>query len=361
MKRKPKRIVVDARMVGPVGHGISQYVTGLAKGLLGENRGDYELIYLVSEHLPRKEFPWNSVATYPMKAPYLHLSELWEIPRALRTLEASLYHSPSFSSLLWSPCPWIVTVHDLNHLHYGSTLKKFYYRWILKRFVEKAREVLSVSATSATEIKNWITSTPSISIVPNVIELQSSGAVENLLTHYELKEKQYLLALSNSKPHKNLPLLLEAFEKWKKFNPASFEWKLVISDRVKSDDPSVVSVRGLTSQEVSGLLRKSAALVFPSLYEGFGRPPLEAIASGIPTLVSDIPVHREALGGIPSIDQSIRWVSPHHADEWLKAFDAVRDGVLLPPRMEACAYVLEAYSAEKSARLMDQIYQRALA
>src|SRR5689334_900476 len=101
-KALPK-VIIDARMIDKIPHGIARYVTYLAKGLAqlrkAENGLRYEPIFLVNSSNP----DLFSFQTIEMKSPFLSPKELIEIPKTLKRLGAALYHSPSFSSL-WN-CP----------------------------------------------------------------------------------------------------------------------------------------------------------------------------------------------------------------------------------------------------------------
>src|SRR4051812_44555085 len=103
-------------MVGPIPHGISKYVSFLAQSLKALDKKSplpYRPIFLVGNEF--KEDYFHSFDIFKIQAVFLDPHELIEIPKALKYLDASLYHSPSLSSLWNCPCPSIVTVHDLNH------------------------------------------------------------------------------------------------------------------------------------------------------------------------------------------------------------------------------------------------------
>src|SRR3989344_5275949 len=130
------RVVVDARMVGKHGHGIANYVIDLAYGLSelrGEGKLSYDLIFLVAGKGNRLV----QLANFPPFTTdygFLHPLENWEIPQILTRLRADLYHSPSFASLPFSPCPYIQTIHHLTHFRFGGLSTRLYYATLLKRF-----------------------------------------------------------------------------------------------------------------------------------------------------------------------------------------------------------------------------------
>src|SRR5690606_12467982 len=116
-----------------------------------------------------------------VRAPFLSIGELVGIHSALRYAAASLYHSPTFSSLVSAPCPWVQTIHDLNHLTYGSLSQRLYYRRILRPFARRARQVITISEFSRSEIAPWIGVPPeSLAIAPNALTIEHDLPVDRL-------------------------------------------------------------------------------------------------------------------------------------------------------------------------------------
>src|SRR5690606_14363164 len=107
MNEARPRVVIDARMGGSVGHGIARYVQAIARAIaeLEKTEGPlpYELIFLTQS----SSISLSQQKTYPVEIPFLSVKELWQLPRVLKKLDAALYHSPSLSSLIVSPCPWV--------------------------------------------------------------------------------------------------------------------------------------------------------------------------------------------------------------------------------------------------------------
>jgi glycosyltransferase involved in cell wall biosynthesis len=363
--------VIDARTVGPVPHGFARYVTRLAEGLaqLRDSRGlDYEPVFIVGKDCSQPIF--SRFRTRLARVPIHRPGELVEIPALLKLEGAGLYHSPTFSSLAWCPCPWIVTVHDLNHLTYGDLGKKIYYEALLKRFARKASALLTVSRFSRGELAAWLDVNPdSIEVVFNALDpallmQASSASTRAVLEKYGLERGRYFLSLSNSKPHKNLGTLLKAF-RLRQGSSASVRWPLVLTLKGYESLPGLVQTGALSDEDSRILLANCGALLFPSLYEGFGLPPLEALASGVPAAISDIAPHREAIGELPEpLRKAIRWVDPRLEGEWARTMDEIADtaeaGAPASVRKEDRSAVLACYSSERLATHMDRIYRRVL-
>jgi hypothetical protein len=144
-----KHLVIDGRMLREQGHGIALYLSDLLSGIC-ESKTLF-LTYRITVLTPAGSGPWihhyipEQVAKWETDTSFLSPQEIWQIPLLLKKIQADLYFSPSFSSLLHYPCPHIQTVHDLNHLHYGSLFQKIYYRFLLAPSLHKARAIITVS------------------------------------------------------------------------------------------------------------------------------------------------------------------------------------------------------------------------
>lgn len=361
------QIAIDARVVGPIPHGFSRYIWRLAEGLLlAQERGGlpYEILFLVSSELREVEnHPFRAFKTVEVGAPFLSVLELLEIPVILKKLGISLYHSPTFSSLYRSPCPWIVTIHDLNHLAYGDWKKKFYYEHLLKPFALEAEALVTVSEFSRREISSWTgISAESIPIVLNSLDSYfevplTEGEVDSTLDLYGLERGNYWICLSNPKPHKNVSLLVKAYEAFCQ-SRASQAIPLVLSMKEYSDIPGVIPVGGIPDHHVRVLMSASRAVIFPSLYEGFGLPPVEAASLGAPVIVSEIEPHREGLRNL--MPGEVRWVDPRDLNGWVSALQESAQGLISPASHESRQQLLKRFDVRRMAQDMDRIYRRVL-
>ena len=380
-RRVKKRLVIDARMVFPQTHGIGRYVKNLAIGLaeIEKERGlAYEPVFLVGHKHPGL-LP-NAFEAIPVRAPFLNPSELIEIPSQLKRLGADLYHSPSFSSLAYSPCPWIATIHDLNHLKFGNMKQKIYYRLLLKRFAKNARALLTVSEFAKSELSEWLLlPTSQIEVVYNALEsgfvnqvqISSDSArkeFQNLAEQkgWKVRSGEYLICLSNSKPHKNLPHLIDSYVK--AAGPASLPLLISVgpSEVAIPANGQVILTSHLNDIEARLVLAHARAAVFPSQYEGFGLGPLEAMVGGTPLLVSDIAPHREGLRDFAvKHTHWMKWLKSDDLTGWSEAISdlAISDpaGMRVDPRFAAARKAaLDRYSVKRLAEHMDRIYTNVL-
>lgn len=365
------KVIIDARMVGPIPHGIARYVSELARGLENKNRISpllYEPIFLIRPitELGSQIQTFGSFKTLSAASPFLSPRELLELPRILKQNQARLYHSPSFSSLWKCPCPSVVTIHDLNHLIYGSWAKKLYYQTLLKHFALRSKVITTVSEFSKKELSSWLRIPEShIEVVHNSLEYTNQrtemepNLSESLLEKHCLTPKHYFFCLSNSKPHKNLSLLVHAYQDYRNQNPHA--WPLVLNvEKMNafSHSPGVKAVGSVSGPDATLLLNHSGGMLFPSLYEGFGLPPLEAALAGIPLAVSRIPPHEEGL--VDLSDLEVCWTPPDDRQGWTRAFQRIQNGEISAVNSEHQIKILQRFNTERLAQRMDQIYRNVL-
>jgi glycosyltransferase involved in cell wall biosynthesis len=343
---RKKRVIVDARMVGGVGHGIGNYVLDLAASL-GARPLPFELFFLVAKgsDSPLRAFPHHESGVK-----FLHPLEPWLLARDLEG--ADLFHSPSFMSLASYPCPHLQTVHDLNHLRFGNLLQKIYYRRLLLPSLRSARTILSVSQSAAEEIRGWLQGfgiDKKIELAPNAIAAPAAPKPEIIA---RLGLKDYFFCLSNPKPHKNLEMLARAHHSARSRGdclPLAFSTKGEFQE-------GIIWLGALAPGAITALFEGARALLFPSLYEGFGRPPLEAALAGCPPVVSDIPVHREALFGVKEAE----FLSPTNSRAWEDKLLALSQAPRAVVSEESRSWVRGTYSLERLGDKMEAIYREAL-
>lgn len=302
-----KTITVDARMLES--SGIGTVIRNILKRII-PCMPDITF-YLLGRPEIIKNYPWlmdANVRCVPCKSAIYTISEqlelAWKIPKDTDLLWVPHYNIPVFYS-----GKMLVTVHDVFHLampqFVDGALKKFYAKIMFQAVAARATHVICVSHFTASELQHFTgISSDKVSVIYN-------GVDEFWNTSLQQKQrifiKPYILYAGNVKPHKNLNTLVRAFLDVMDRIPHS----LVIvgkRDGFLTGDAEVgqlvkqagnrISFTGFVSdEELKNYYHYADLFVFPSLYEGFGLPPLEAMASGCrEVLCSDIPVLREIYG-----------------------------------------------------------------
>ncbi|GAA4319387.1 glycosyltransferase family 1 protein [Compostibacter hankyongensis] len=204
-------------------------------------------------------------------------------------------------------CKRVVTIHDVYHLAFLDDLsvgQKVYAKFMIRRAIAKSDKIITVSDFSKKEIIRYCNDCDpeKISVIRNGIRQRSK--IENLdeiRFRYGLPEK-YLLFVGNVKPHKNLKRFLKAYLLLD--NSIKDKYKIVVvgkksgfitgdpllhkqvaEDRVLSSN--IIFTGFVAEEDMDTIYGHASLFVFPSLYEGFGFPPLEAMVNGCPVVVSD--------------------------------------------------------------------------
>ena len=218
--------------------------------------------------------------------------------------------------LLWSPgntgpigvSRQVLTVHDVATLDHPEWFERKFALWygaLLPRLIRNVRAIITVSHFSKERIVRFTGVEPDrIHVVYNGVDQRFRPAdpktIKQIRTDFQLNPP-YILFVGSLEPRKNLRILLEA---WRLGGFDGATLAVVgasghLFPRFKFDSiPEGVRLLGSVEDAVLPVLYSGAAgFVYPSIYEGFGLPPLEAMACGCPVAVSDIPPHREVAGG----------------------------------------------------------------
>lgn len=244
------------------------------------------------------------------------IQEQVQMPKILNKYKLDLVHFPYFSIPIFYKNPYVITIHDmiLHHFSTGeaSTLplpiyktKLVAYKKIIKTASDNAQKIIAVSNATKQDIITDL-SVPENKIV--VIHEGFDFAIKESKKEYHLLEREYFLYVGNAYPHKNLDLLIKAFEKFVA-NNSSYQLVLVgksdyfyqkLIDKIsKTPLKNHITFLGeVTDDELGYLYSHAKALIIPSLMEGFGLPVLEAMARKCLVLASNIPAHKEVAGKV---------------------------------------------------------------
>lgn len=219
------------------------------------------------------------------------------------TLSSSVraYFTPGFNAPLFSRVPLVLTVHDLNYIHFpenSDPLRRLYFQTIVRPACRSAYRVLTVSEFSREQIVEW--AGVEVDRVVNV----GAGVDESFNPESRPANLgfPYLLAMSNARAHKNTARLIDAFHR----SGLASSVKLTLVGKLDQESTDRIGRLGVAEavhvidyvadEDLPSLYRGSLALCMPSLFEGFGLPILEAMACGVPVMASTVTSIPEVAG-----------------------------------------------------------------
>ncbi len=232
------------------------------------------------------------------------ISELFSISRIANHTSSDLFHAPHYVVPFRLKPPLVVTIHDLIHLkfpEYFSLHKRAYARWMIGRAVKKASAVLTVSeCTKKDLIENFGIEAEKIDVCYEGVNGKYYSAVsEESLIEFRSKynlPSDYLLFVGNLKPHKNVFGLIDAWSSLPdSIRPAlvivgeKIDEYVLLKHKIRDLDREgeVRFIGSLSTDDLVLMYHSCSAYMQPSWYEGFGLPPIEAMASKIPVAVSN--------------------------------------------------------------------------
>jgi len=293
--------------------GIGQYVFALVKAMLRE-RPDVRLhLFVLEEDVPLFEFAGDAVEIIPVaeavRSPIKNiLFHQRTVPAEAKRRGLDLLHVPSYRRMIWSQkIPTVATIHDLAPFHVAGKYdlaRMFYGKVVVKLIARRQQRVIAISQNTARDIEQFFgIPRRSQKLILNGIDHERFNPGDPAAAQARVAadcglNKPYFLYLSRLEhPAKNHVRLIEAFEQFKRENGS--EWQLVfgggdwhgaevIHERIAGSDfaAEIKSLGFVADGLVPDLYRAAGALVYPSLFEGFGLPPAEAMACGCPVISS---------------------------------------------------------------------------
>ena len=282
---------------------------------------------------------------------------LWEqtaLPLAARHLRLDAMLNPGFTAPLFCACPQVTVFHDMQHKRHPEYFRWFdrpFWRFLLYWSARRSRRLIAISDATAQDLLRFYPQMPSDKIV--VIPHGVDPEFETI--RGKRKPEKFLLAASTLHPHKNLDGLLRAFAIFRREHP---EFRLIVCGlhgfftgplqelRRELQLEDAVEFPGWVLRErVYDLFARAWAFVYPSRFEGFGLPVLEALAAGIPMACSDIEPLRSLAG-----DAALKF-NPDDPQEMARAMALITDDEALRAQLAAAGpRQARNFSWESSAR-----------
>lgn len=324
-----QHIVLDARFLRRTTGGIGRYSQALIRELMEQETGHrYTVLIrpadqpewrqLLEEH-PAANLFWRAEIA---DIPHYSLAEQTRLPQMLRWLAPDLVHFTNFNHpILWLG-RFVVTIHDLTIQkypvgpHQSSRLFQFGFRQVLRHAARRAQAILTVSETSKNDLASAYHIPPEkiqvtyegVDPIYQPLNLPQRGRQQGLLPDQLRIRPPFFLFVSQWRPHKGLSTLIEAYELLRDAYPKLAPQLVVVGqpnpaypelpDRIeRSPYRGDMILPGFVAEaDLVRLYQTATAFVFPSLYEGFGLPPLEAMAAGTPVVASQTSCLPEILG-----------------------------------------------------------------
>ena len=370
------RIGIDGRYITDHFPGIGRYTYNLAANIPDVDP-DAEFVLLHDPRLLNTRYDLERLALnpnlrlLPMDVPTRSLKEQHQLRSLAKWLSLDLLHSPYFIKPYWLPCPSVVTIHDLIPMIYPQHLPHRWTTWILRATARlaarRATHIIGVSESTKRDLTRLFgTPHEKITVTYEAADERfrplDSQQRENTVRTYGLPER-YILYLGINKPHKNLAFLLQVFRDLRT------ETKLVLAGK---EDPRYPQVRDevrrlglddrvlflgeVADSDLPLIYSGAEVFVFPSLYEGFGLPVLEAMACGTPVICSNTSSLPEIVG-----DAAVT-LDPQDKGGWVAALTEVLENEELRGELKAKSLVQAAkFSWQKAARETMAVYRSVLA
>jgi glycosyltransferase involved in cell wall biosynthesis len=326
--------------------GTGQYAEKLIRALTRLAPSEEFLLFGEPPEEPVEPLPANVTWVPLPRLPFGRLSaaigHLLLLPRIVRKNQLDVLHVPGVHTRASLPpiprrlpCPLVVTVHDLIPMTYYGRYDqplpwrlRTFYRWNLRSAL-KAQRIITVSESSRNEMVQWLGLTPSqVAVVHNGIDPAWQTPMVDSAWTAPHGDSPYILFGGSFEPRKNLSRLLRAFQR--AVDSGIPHHLIMVVEKSSPHAPPVMALANslraagrlhflseLNEPTLRTVYRKADAFVFPSLSEGFGLPPLQALASGLPVIASDIPVMREILNG------AVAYFDPKSVDDITRALIAI--------------------------------------
>jgi glycosyltransferase involved in cell wall biosynthesis len=293
--------------------GIAHHLFSLLNELRRVGQDHQFVLFVLEEDVRLFDFLDDSmqIVTVPEKARPAVANILWhqtELPGLAKGLNLDVLHVPSYRRLLFnSPCPRVATIHDLAPFHLQGKYdwaRMLYGRYAVRILAQRQEQIIAVSRTTAADITKYFRVPESrIEVIYNGLSHErfhprASEQDEAVLRDFKIAAPYFLYVARLEHPGKNHVRLIEAFNQFKAQTKSNHLLVLGGADwhgaeaihQAAERSPFSKHIRRvgyIADQQLPALYRGATAMCYPSLFEGFGMPPVEAMACGCPVICSD--------------------------------------------------------------------------
>jgi glycosyltransferase involved in cell wall biosynthesis len=382
MNAKPKRIGIDARFYGPVGKGLGRYTKEVVDRILTLDKTNEYIIFLGEKNFSQFHPVNPRVKKVLARVRWYTLAEQIIMPALIKKEKIDLMHFPHFNVPWFCSTKFVVTIHDLILTKFptprATTLDPWLYKikhkgyqLVISQAIKQAQQVITVSRFTKNDIiKKFKVNPEKIIIihegVANKLLIASTSSNDKkVIFKYNIK-KPFLLYVGNAYPHKNLDGLVKVFAKIKEKNN-NLQLVLVGKDDyfyrqikkiaigLKKVNKDIVFPGFVPDEELVSFYRCALAYIFPSFYEGFGLPPLEAMAQGCPVISSNQASLPEILG------RAALYFNPYNQREMQEKIERIITDLDWRQKLIKTGYQqVKKYSWDKCAKEMLNVYKNVI-
>lgn len=379
-------IGIDARFCGWQRRGIGRYLEKLLSALARLASEHRFTLFTNKETALPGGLPAGKFRITEVNLPWYGLSEQLRFPFFIQKAGIDLMHWPNFNVPLFCPAPFVVTIHDLIVYHYPDQaattlprwryrLKQSAYRFVLRRGLRQAKKIITVSDFTKRDLARQLK-------IPEQKMQTVYLAGEKILAQFATLpnppdfgvylgakfgvNKPFLLSVGSFYPHKNLANLFCAFQRLRR--DYGRDWQLVavgskdyfyeqMRKSVKLDRETwdnIVFTDAVDDKILDGLYRAARLFVFPSYYEGFGLPALEAASRGLPVVASKAAAIPEIMGA------AAYYFDPANPSAMAAALDRVGGSAKIQARLAQSGFErLKHFDWDKTAAQTMSVYEQA--
>ncbi len=357
------KIGIDARLYGPKQKGLGRYVQKMIEQLEKIDQENQYVIFLRKDNFNQYQPINPNFKKVLANAKWYGIKEQFLMPFKIWQNQIDLIHFPHFNVPIICLVPFVVTIHDLILKKYPTQRASFFgpirywiknigYDFVISSALKKSQKVITISNYTKKNILKYF------KINSDKIKVIYEGTPDSSSLPEKKTKDPYLLYVGNAYPHKNLRRLILAFKELSQER----DLKLILVGEIDyfyqqlrkefSHLKNIVFADFVSDQELISLYQNASLYVFPSLCEGFGLPPLEAMSHGLPVISSSATCLPEILG------QAALYFNPNNSQEIIQRIKEVLDDKKLQEKLISSGFKkIKEYSWNEMSKEILKIYQ----
>jgi glycosyltransferase involved in cell wall biosynthesis len=369
--------MIDARSVDTRQSGVGNYVTHLIKGLKEIDKKNHYILMVTAKQKGGISGTFSAFENYtvPFTSENHILGDAWEfwiLPKLLRKNAIDIFHGPAFlAPPFQNGFKSVATIHDLVAFHHPKTIPAkyaIYMRFLIRMMIKKARGIITDTACIKEEIIDFFNIDPErifsipIAVSSQFRPIRDQELIDRIKKQYGI-QKRYFLYVGNIEPRKNLSNLFLACNSIRE--KLSRDFQLVVTGKKgwlyreifetlagTAFRDNIVFTQYVNRTDIPVLYSGADFFVFPSLYEGFGLPILEAMSCGTPVITSSVSSMPEVAG------DAALYVNPLKISDIAEKILALAfDESLRQELREKGFKQADKFTWERSARLTQRVYE----